>query len=367
MKVRIYGAGSIGNHLANACRKKGWEVEISDVDEAALKRTKDDIYPSRYGEWDKGIRLTPVCKLKYEEKPDIVIVGTPPSSHFEIAIKALRKNPPKVILIEKPLCTPDLKKAQNLLDMARKTRTCLMVGYNHVLTKNTVKAKEFISAGVLGTAQAIHVRWMEHWGGIFSAHPWLAGPWESYLGFSKLGGGSCSEHSHAINMWQYMAMLLGAGRIVTVQAMMDMADDGRCKYDRTTMLQVQTENGLVGTIIQDVITEPSVKNVFIQGAASFMAWYANHSKGQDALVIGKNKEQKRMLQFPKTRSDDFAGEIDEVDRIVALGSSEGSPIAIERGLDTMMVIAAAHLSHAKGKTMQIHYEEGYKMEAIRNK
>ena len=31
-KVKIYGAGSIGNHLAHACRNKGW-----DAMEAALQ------------------------------------------------------------------------------------------------------------------------------------------------------------------------------------------------------------------------------------------------------------------------------------------------------------------------------------------
>jgi prephenate dehydrogenase len=46
--VKIYGAGSIGNHLAYACRSKGWNVLICDVDKEALECTKSEIYPSRY-------------------------------------------------------------------------------------------------------------------------------------------------------------------------------------------------------------------------------------------------------------------------------------------------------------------------------
>ncbi len=367
MKVRIFGAGSIGNHLANGCRNRGWDVEMTDVDEAALQRTKDDIYPARYGQWDEGIRLTPASKLSNRQALDVVIIGTPPGSHFEIALKAMKKNAPRVLLIEKPLCPPDLKNAEKLLKKAKEAGTILLVGYNHVLTKNTVKAKEFISAGVLGAPQAIHVQWLEHWGGIFGAHPWLAGPWDSYLGFSERGGGSCGEHSHAINIWQHMASLLGAGRISAVQAMMDMVDDGQCKYDRTAMLQVQTDKGLAGTIIQDVVTEPSVKSLRIQGASGFMSWHANYAKGQDALIVGKNKEPEQLMTFAKTRPDDFAGEIEEVGRIVETGSSDGSPIAIERGLDTMMVIAAAYRSHAKKRAVEIHYEDGYSLKAIRAK
>ena len=44
-KVKICGAGSIGNHLANASRALGWSVDIVDVDPGALERTKNEIYP----------------------------------------------------------------------------------------------------------------------------------------------------------------------------------------------------------------------------------------------------------------------------------------------------------------------------------
>ena len=45
MNVKIFGAGSIGNHLAHASRKIGWDVSICDLDPEALKRTRNEIYP----------------------------------------------------------------------------------------------------------------------------------------------------------------------------------------------------------------------------------------------------------------------------------------------------------------------------------
>ena len=57
MKVKIIGAGSIGNHLANAARSLNWSVDIIDLNEEALIRTKNEIYPSRYGSWDNSIGL----------------------------------------------------------------------------------------------------------------------------------------------------------------------------------------------------------------------------------------------------------------------------------------------------------------------
>jgi len=59
-RVKVFGAGSIGNHLAHACRSLGWAVTLCDVDPQALRRTREEIYPARYGAWDDGIRLAAV-------------------------------------------------------------------------------------------------------------------------------------------------------------------------------------------------------------------------------------------------------------------------------------------------------------------
>ena len=57
MKIKILGAGSIGNHLSHAARRLGWSVDLVDIDPAALDRARDEIYPARYGSWDDAIRL----------------------------------------------------------------------------------------------------------------------------------------------------------------------------------------------------------------------------------------------------------------------------------------------------------------------
>jgi pyruvate/2-oxoglutarate dehydrogenase complex dihydrolipoamide dehydrogenase (E3) component len=46
VKVKIFGAGSIGNHLANASRRLDWQVDVVDIDLAALKRMREEIYPT---------------------------------------------------------------------------------------------------------------------------------------------------------------------------------------------------------------------------------------------------------------------------------------------------------------------------------
>ena len=41
LHVKVYGAGSIGNHLAHASRSLNWNVDVVDIDEDALVRMKE--------------------------------------------------------------------------------------------------------------------------------------------------------------------------------------------------------------------------------------------------------------------------------------------------------------------------------------
>src|SRR3546814_4933026 len=59
------------------------------------------IYPGRYGAWDEAITLIPVADATLGGF-DLVIVGTPPDSHIDVASAALEERP-RAILIEKPV------------------------------------------------------------------------------------------------------------------------------------------------------------------------------------------------------------------------------------------------------------------------
>lgn len=183
--VKIIGAGSIGNHLAHASRSLGWHVTLCDVDQAALDRTKSQIYPTRYGAWDETIQLFLVDAAP-RGKFDLIIVGTPPDSHMSLALDALKEHP-KALLIEKPLCPPTLDGAETLKTQVAESNTLAFVGYDHVVGK---AAQETSLAGQqLQAVETIDVEFREYWGGIFAAHPWLQGPQDSYLGFWNRGGG----------------------------------------------------------------------------------------------------------------------------------------------------------------------------------
>lgn len=360
--IRIIGAGSIGNHLANAARSRGWHVTLTDIDPAALARARDSIYPERYGAWDDVIVLRD-SRDAFKDPADVIFIGTPPDSHIRIALETLEHVKPKVLLIEKPLAGPDLSGCQDLLTAARKASVFAAVGYNHCLGANTMKAEQLIHGGILGALKTISARTREHWHGIFKAHPWLSSPNDSYLGFSARGGGACGEHSHAINIWQHFAHVAGAGRVAEVSATLDRVTDDDLDYDRLALLTLKTEHGLVGDVIQDVITLPAEKSARLQGSDGFVEWRVNHQPGKDAVLSGASAGPVEESLIAKTRADDFKAEIDHLTEVME-GRATASPISLQRGLDTMMVIAAAFKSNALGRRVKIDWARGYVPEAI---
>lgn len=356
MRVKIYGAGSIGNHLAHAARSLDWSVDVVDPDPRALERMRNSIYPTRYGKWDETIR-----QFDPKDQPkggyDLVCVGTPPDSHIALARSAVAERA-RAVLVEKPLCGPDLDGAQELADEAAKAGVAGFVGYDHVVGRAARLACDTVLAPGIGEIATLDVEFREFWGGIFAAHPWLSGPADSYLGYWKRGGGASGEHSHATNLWQHFAHVVGGGRVVSVQATLNFVRDGTIDYDRLCLMTLETESGLVGRCVQDVVTQPPRKWARIQGTEGFVEWTCGHAPGVDQVEATLPGRISNVQRVAKTRPDDFIEELRHIEQALASDPAR-SPIALSRGLDTMLVVAAAHLSHQTGRCVKIDYSKGW--------
>jgi len=363
-RVKIYGAGSIGNHLANASRVLGWDVTVCDVGEVPLNRMKNEIYPGRYGKWDEGIKL-----FTNEKAPkggfDVIMIGTPPDSHIPLALEALQEAP-TAILSEKPLCPPGMKGAQELYDKARKSGVKAYVGYTHVAGRAMAKAEELLAARAVGDILTIDSEFREHWEGIFKAHPWLSGPQDTYLGFWEKGGGASGEHSHAINLWQHLAHAAGFGRVREVSAMVNYSKAGPAAYDDLCFLNLRTERGFAGRVVQDVVTRPSSKKARLQGTEGVIEWIANHEAQGDAVILTKPGAASQAFTIPKKRPDDFIDELRVLERDLSRDQRD-SALSLERGLDTMLVLAAAHESERTKTTVVLPESGTYEPAALRGK
>lgn len=361
--IKIIGAGSIGNHMSHAARTLGWSVDLCDIDNDALIRTKEDIYPSRYNSWDEKINLYNLSDAP-NGNYDLIIIGTPPDSHISLAIEAIREKP-KAILIEKPICTPNMKDVSIFLDLAKKNSIYVFSGYDHVLGEASEKICNLLNNRNINMPLTMDVEFREHWGGIFAAHPWLNGPSDSYLGFWNKGGGACGEHSHAINLWQYFSNILGVGDIIEVQALLDYVENNEVSYDQLCCLNVTTDKGFHGRIVQDVVTKPPKKWARIQCKNGFLEWHCGYKEGHDAVIENNYDKNNNIFLFTKNRPDDFIRELNHIEMCIT-NEIHDSPISIEKGLKTMLVIAAAHKSSKIGKSIKIDYSVGYTLDALSN-
>jgi predicted dehydrogenase len=78
---------------------------------------------------------------------DAVVIATPVSSHFPLALEALRAG--KHVLVEKPLAMTS-EQSWQLIEEAEKRRLVLMVDHTFVYTGSVRKMKELIDAGDVG-------------------------------------------------------------------------------------------------------------------------------------------------------------------------------------------------------------------------
>ncbi|MBM3272761.1 Gfo/Idh/MocA family oxidoreductase [Candidatus Kaiserbacteria bacterium] len=356
MKVKILGAGSIGNHHAQACRAMGWDVTVVDADPKALERMKTEVYPQRYGAWDEAIQL-----FEAKDQPrggfDIIYLGIPPHVRLSVALEALAEKP-KVLQLEKPVCPPTAEAIAELRSFAAaaaaQPETMVVIGFNHLVAKNTETVEKAIADSNFGKLLSIESGVRSDWAGILGAHPWLTGPEETYLGYWKKGGGAGGEHSHAISLWVHFAHHCGAGAVSQVSGMIEYVTKGAAEYDRQFFAQLTTETGLVGRVVQDIVTNPKKKWIELQFEGGRIEWWNDVSKTTDEVLIQPKKGESQKIVIEKTRAEEFLREAQHIDDLITgRVQYSDSPIALAHGIETALILEAAHRSHAEGKRKTI--------------
>lgn len=339
--VKIIGAGSIGNHLANACRSCGMLVDLVDNDPIALQRTKEEIYPERYGVWDQEINLY-LSSEQPRSGHDIIFVGTPPDTHLKVALEAVTESP-KLIVIEKPLCDLNFKELEPLIRAANTNNIRLMVGYDHAVSESFQYFEEIVRQSQ--KINTLDVEFREHWGGIFAAHPWLDGPKDSYLGFYQRGGGALAEHSHGLHLYVYLCSVLNLGEITDITANIGYEINDVVQFDRISLLNIKTEKGVIGRCVQDVVT--TNVNKIVNVTTEEGNYILKFTKERDSVSYPSGQS----VNFEKTRPDDFIAEVRHIQNVFA--KDLPSPLDIKHGIKVMRIIEAAHRSAVENCTIKL--------------
>ncbi|HEX2966396.1 MAG TPA: Gfo/Idh/MocA family oxidoreductase [Syntrophorhabdaceae bacterium] len=124
---------------------------------------------------------------------EAVAVLTPPDSHMEIGLAAMKAG--KHVFMDKPLAV-DLDHCRMLTEEAGRTKVKTMLGFNFRWHRLLRRAREFITSGELGQIKAIQSIYT-HW------HPGASA--QSWHGKRKYGGGVLhNDGVHHFDLWRFL-------------------------------------------------------------------------------------------------------------------------------------------------------------------
>ena len=145
----------------------------------------------------------PVCESLEDcvDRADVVYILTPPSTHRELALKAIQAG--KHVVCEKPISI-SVDDAVTMVQAAKQADVKLMVAFNNRFRKGFKRLKEMVNAGTLGKFVNM---WSQRIGrGIPQGYNWRTDP-------QLMCGMSIESLSHDIDLIRWIA-----GEIVDVRA-----------------------------------------------------------------------------------------------------------------------------------------------------
>ena len=141
LQIGVVGYGYWGPNLARNFQEAAGTrvVAVSDLRPERLAQVPDRFPDARV--------TTDFRELLADPEVDAVVVATPVSTHYSLALAALQAG--KHVLVEKPLARTS-QQARELIDTAERLGRTLMVDHTFVYTGAVQKIKELVDSGQLG-------------------------------------------------------------------------------------------------------------------------------------------------------------------------------------------------------------------------
>ncbi|TDC10500.1 Gfo/Idh/MocA family oxidoreductase [Streptomyces sp. 8K308] len=185
------------------------------------------------------------------ERPDLVLIGTPPTLHHEQTVAALKAG--AWVLCEKPL-TLSLAEYDAIAAAEEATGRYAAAVFQHRYGSGAVHARELIDSGELGRPLVAHCQTTWYRDTAYYAVPWR-GRWASEGGGPTMG--------HGIHQYDLLLHLLGEWTEIRAMA-------GRLVHDveseDVSTALVRFANGALATVVNSVLSPDEVSRIRIDCA-----------------------------------------------------------------------------------------------------
>ena len=232
--MAIVGTGGIAGQHVNAVRHNAGRAQLVaavDLDPARLARFRDEHGIAGYADLDEMLE---------KERPDVVAIATPPSSHASLSIRCLEGG--AWVLCEKPLCGSLAELDQIAAAEARTGNHCASV-FQWRFGSTGQHLRGMIERGDLGRhlVGICQTTW-------FRAQRYYEVPWRGRWD-SELGGATMGHGIHAMDLFLW---LLG-GDWSEVSAMLGTLDR-EMEVEDVSVAIVRFAGGALATVVNSVLS-----------------------------------------------------------------------------------------------------------------
>lgn len=327
MRILVIGCGSIGErHIRNLKAISAGDIIACDTDQKRL---------SAIGKKYK-IQVCTDLRRALGKNVDAALVCTPPSTHVPIARKVVEHG--AHVFIEKPLSN-SLKGASELIELAKKKKLVVFVGYNLRFHPGLNLVKKILDRREIGrilSARAEFGQYLPDWR-----------PWQdyrrSYTAKRKLGGGIILDGSHELD---YIRWLLG--EVEKISCVAGKVSHLKVDVEDTAEITLKLRSGAIVGIHLDFVRRDYARNCELIGDRGSIVW--NYP---DRLVKVYSARGKRWRTF-RVGGDPNEMYLQEMKHFIRCVQGREKPLVSgEEGKKTLEIALAARRAAETGKTVKI--------------
>jgi predicted dehydrogenase len=249
LRVGMVGYGFMGRTHSNAYKRLNdfFPVEHRPVLKAvcARDRKKAQAFAANWGyervetDWRKLVNAPDI---------DLIDIGSPNDTHYEIAIAAAKNG--KMILCEKPLAM-NVKQAEAMTKAVEKARVANMVWFNYRRVPSIALAKQLVDEGRVGQPFHYRATYLQDW--TIAADVPQGGPGTWRLDAAVAGSGVTGDllaHSIDTAMWLNGPIIRVTAKTATFVKQRKHAVTGKVQpvgIDDACMFLAEFANGSMGT------------------------------------------------------------------------------------------------------------------------